>query len=188
MISVTASGFVPNKPQLQYFPSNRQKVEFDVVSQRRAYVDGAWKTVYERATFVSWGEEAEDIATHLDKGSNVSCTGLQETSEWTDKDGNKRSKVRYQLTAWIKEHHYTPRPQGEGATDGAPRANDGRQNGAGNPEPAGHRQQPPRQQTSSRPQQQSRPAQLGDIPPEHDIPVADYLVAPVNQAADYILM
>lgn len=136
MINVTATGFIGEKPQLQVVGAISQKVEFDVIWNRRSLSGGEWKTIWERATFVAWGEEAEHIAESLDKGSNVSCTGLQETSEWVDRaTGQKRSKVKFKLTAWIK--HHNPRPaesnqQGHGdAQEGRPLDNNRHANNSG---------------------------------------------------------
>jgi single-stranded DNA-binding protein len=139
MISVTATGFIGEKPQLQVVSASSQKVEFDVIWGRRAFSAGQWKTAWERATFVAWGEEAERIAGSLDKGNNVSCTGLQETSEWTDRDGNKRSKVKFKLTAWIK--HHNPRPQDAAPQSGRPAAVDNSHGHSKANERAGHREQ-----------------------------------------------
>lgn len=154
MISVTAHGFIGEKPQLQVVGASSQKVEFDVIWDRRAYSAGEWRTHWERATFFAWGEEAENIASLLEKGDNVSCTGLQETSEWIDKPSQqKRFKTKYRLTAWIKNRK--PRPQGDGAQADGHDASDGRKDGGGrNSERAGQRHQPPNQRAPlpSRPQ------------------------------------
>lgn len=116
MITVTAHGFLAEKPQLEVFGQNRQKAEFDVLWNRRQNVGGEWKTVWERATFIAWGEDAERVASTLEKGSEVSCTGLQETSEWIDRaTGAKRYRVRYKLTAWTKQYRPSNRVERDGA-------------------------------------------------------------------------
>lgn len=143
MITVTAVGFIGEKPVLQMVGRDSQKVEFDVIWNRRASQAGAWKTVWERATFVAWGEEAENIATTLEKGNNVSCTGLQETSEWMDASGTKKYKARYRLTAWIR--HHTARPQQE--------ESQGRQSSAGHSESRAGR--PPRHEAPEPGQRES---------------------------------
>ncbi|MDO8279822.1 MAG: single-stranded DNA-binding protein [Burkholderiaceae bacterium] len=101
MISIFASGFIAGKPELQLVGSKRiRKCEFAVCDIRRAHLNGDWHDVWERVTFVAWDDEAEKIASTLDKGFNVSCTGLQETHEWVDAAGAKRKVVKYKLTAW----------------------------------------------------------------------------------------
>jgi single-stranded DNA-binding protein len=101
MISIFASGFIPAKPELLLVGNKRRKkCDFTVVDSRRAWVDGGWETVWERVVFVAWDEEAEKVASMLDKGTNVSCTGVQETSKWSDGSGQTRQAVKYRLTAW----------------------------------------------------------------------------------------
>ena len=104
MITVFAHGFVGEKPELQRV-GKTHKVEFDVVSQRsvRNKESQQWDKVWERATFVAWDDEAERIASTLDKGNNVTCTGVQETSSWVDNAGKKQYRTKYKLTAWNKE-------------------------------------------------------------------------------------
>lgn len=193
MITVTATGFMGEKPQLQVVGTTSQKVEFDVIWGRRAFSAGQWKTAWERATFVAWGEEAERVAGSLDKGSNVSCTGLQETSEWADRDGNKRSKVKFRLTAWIK--HHNPRPQDAASQPGRPAAtenNHGHHNKAH--EGAGHREQsegnyqPTRQQQPVPPVNQASRPQRGSEPDNSDERFAGLPDCSDNHSNDFIRM
>ncbi len=101
MITIVATGFIPAKPELLLVGNKRRKkCEFTVVDSRRAWADGGWETVWERAVFVAWDEEAERVASTLDKGTNVTCTGMQETSKWVDNSGQARQAVKYRLTAW----------------------------------------------------------------------------------------
>ena len=115
MISITAAGFIGEKPELLLVGSNNTaKCEFDVVWGRREYKRGEWVTAWERATFVAWEAEAEKIAERLDKGFNVTCTGLQETSTWQDKAGQKHRTIKYRLTAWIVESRHAPSQEEHG--------------------------------------------------------------------------
>lgn len=117
MITVCAHGFVGEKPELQRVSSKSHKVEFDVVSQRsvRNRESQQWEKVWERATFVAWDEEAEKIASTLDKGNTVTCTGLQETSSWLDSaTGKKQYRTKYKLTAWSKEYQARSESGGRG--------------------------------------------------------------------------
>ncbi len=110
MITISATGFIGEKPQLLTVGQSAQKCEFDIIWTRRSRTGGEWKTHWERATFVSWGEEAQQVAELLEKGNIVNATGVQETSEWVDRETKqKRTKVKYKLTAWSKVH--MPRPQ-----------------------------------------------------------------------------
>lgn len=123
MITITASGFIAKKPELQLVGAKRTpKCEFDVVDSRREWRDGQWETVWERATFVAWSEEAEKVAERLDKGYVVTCTGLQETSIWTDSSQTKRKTVKYKLTAWESKPPSVRPPEG-GDADNRQRGN-----------------------------------------------------------------
>lgn len=195
MISVTAFGFIGEKPQLQMVGANHQKVEFDVIWPRRVFSAGEWKTVWERATFVAWAEEAEQIAFSLEKGNEVSCTGIQETSEWTDKAGQKRSKVKYKLTAWIKQYNKPPRPQGDSPHAGEHDGNEGGHAAGGrSSEGAGQRHQPKNQQTDARSDRFMKPPMQGaELSSRHEPPArnGDSAKAPVNPGRpsnDYIVM
>lgn len=99
MIVITAIGFIGEKPRLNIF-TNSMNCEFDVVATRREKQGGDWVNVYERASFVVWGEEAERVASRLDCGHVVTATGRQKTSKWTDDGGSQRSKVKYELLSW----------------------------------------------------------------------------------------
>lgn len=104
MIVIHATGFIGDKPQLQYIGSatNRKaKVEFEVVSRRRAMVEGAWTDLWERVTFVAWDDEAVRCAELFDQHSHVTCYGEQETSCWIPQgETRKVYRTRYRLTAW----------------------------------------------------------------------------------------
>lgn len=149
MIVVTAVGFIADKPKLNVFP-NSQNCEFDVVSTRREKQGNEWVSVYERATFIVWGEEAERIASRLDRGHVVTATGRQKTSKWTDGQGIQRSKIKFDLLSWEKLHTASSgsssRP--EGNQDGGGHHDDGYDN---------RRQggQPPRSTARSEPHQSS---------------------------------
>lgn len=101
MITITAHGFLAQKPELALVSASNSKCEFTVLWPRQARRNNSWDTVWERAVFVAWNDDAEKIASRLDKGTTVTCTGLQETSQWEDKTGQKRFTTKYRLTSWI---------------------------------------------------------------------------------------
>lgn len=110
MITITAVGFISEKPELQMVGSNSMKVEFDVVWSRACKGRDGWDTAWERATFAAWNEEAEKLASILEKGAEITCTGTQETSKWTDGNGQRHSRVKYRLTAWNKRPKPSAKP------------------------------------------------------------------------------
>jgi single-stranded DNA-binding protein len=116
MFLVTAIGFIASKPHLQFISTTFQKVEFDVVAERSVKVKGEWVTRWERATFFAFNEEAENIASTLDKGHEVVCTGLQETDEWFDSASQtKRTKVKYKLSTWQIKYSRRAQSRDEGS-------------------------------------------------------------------------
>lgn len=101
MISISVSGFLVARPQvLAVGEGNSRKCEFAVFDMRRLRVAGQWQPVWERVVFVAWDDEAERVALIMTKGAHVSCTGLQETQQWVDPQGERRLSVKYRLTAW----------------------------------------------------------------------------------------
>lgn len=101
MISISVSGLLVAKPSVQLVgDGNSRKCEFTVFDLRRLRVSGQWQPVWERVVFVAWDDEADRVALIMNKGAHVSCTGLQETHQWLDAQGERRLAVKYRLTAW----------------------------------------------------------------------------------------
>lgn len=98
MITITAVGYCKEKPSLRVFQSGAQKCEFEVVDKSfRKVGDNKWEPIYEAATFVAWGDQAQLIAEKLEAGTNLEATGRQETSHWIDEAGKHRSRVLFKL-------------------------------------------------------------------------------------------
>ena len=105
MITITAAGFLAEKPVLTVVSPTKCVCEFTVLSSRQKLRGGERLKVWERAVFFVWGEEAEKVAKYLDKGSDVVCTGLQETDSWTPKGTTEtRFITKYKLTSWELQH------------------------------------------------------------------------------------
>ena len=88
MNRVCLVGRITAKPELRYTNSNIPYTRFSVA------VDGIPGSNGERRTdfinTVAWRKQAENVCQYLDKGSLVSVEGRLQTSNYTDKDGNKR--------------------------------------------------------------------------------------------------
>ncbi len=88
MNRVLLVGRLTAKPELRYTNSNIPYTRFSVA------VDGIPSSNGERRTdfinTVAWRKQAENVCQYLDKGSLVSVEGRLQTSNYTDKDGNKR--------------------------------------------------------------------------------------------------
>ena len=94
MNKVLLVGRLTAKPELRYTNSNLPYTRFSVA------VDGIPGSNGERRTdfinTVAWRKQAENICQYLDKGSLVSVEGRLQTSNYTDKDGNKRYSMDVQ--------------------------------------------------------------------------------------------
>lgn len=125
MISISVTGVLVAKPFVELVgDSNSRRCEFTVFDMRRLRVSGQWQPVWERVVFVAWDEEADRVALIMNKGTHVSCTGLQETHQWVDPQGDRRLSVKYRLTAWSVNYRQrlpeTIRPNGpQGGTSAA---------------------------------------------------------------------
>lgn len=101
MITITAAGFLAEKPVLKLIGDGQRVCDLTVLSSRSERRQGEWVKVWERAIFVAWDDEAERIASRLEKGSDVVCTGTQETHCWSPRGtSEKRYTTKYRLTAW----------------------------------------------------------------------------------------
>jgi single-stranded DNA-binding protein len=150
VITTIAVGFIAEKPEVVILGAKgARKCEFDVIWGRRALKNNEWVTVWERATFVAWNDEAEKVAERLEKGSNVTCTGTQETDSWVPQGGgSKQYRVKYALTSWIKyPKQQPPSKDGQGQQRGMPAERGGYQQRAqpARPAPASR---PPRERDS----------------------------------------
>lgn len=121
MISISVSGVLVAKPYVIYVgEGSSRKCEFTVFDVRRVRVADQWRPVWERVVFVAWDDEADKVALVMNKGCHVSCTGLQETHQWMDSQGEQRRVVKYRLTAWAL--NYKQRLAEDGKPAGPPGA------------------------------------------------------------------
>ncbi len=88
-------GNLTRDPQLSYLPSQTPVVEFGLaVNHRWKAQDGQQR---EDVCFIdcrAYGKTAEVVNQYLHKGSQALVEGRLQFDQWTDKDGNKRSKHR----------------------------------------------------------------------------------------------
>ncbi len=89
MNKVILMGRLTSKPELRYTPSNVAYTRFSVAINRPfARQDGTRETDF--INVVAWNKNAETIARYFDKGRQICLEGSIRTSNYTDKDGNKR--------------------------------------------------------------------------------------------------
>jgi single-stranded DNA-binding protein len=179
MITCFAHGFIAEKPAVEMVGAGSCKCEFNVLWSRSVKRGGSWDTVWERATFVAWNDEAERVASRLDKGSRVTCTGTQETHSWDDQSGRKRYITKYRLTSWSVE----PQRQqpSEGRSSGARAPQQDRQS-SGSYRPAGRVEGQRYQEPSHHPDDD------GFHEDHHDPQGGGRPVRPPNDGDDFITM
>ena len=100
--TITAEGNLTTDPELRFTKVTGQAVCTCrlAVSSRRKDMDGEYvdtPTVFYEATV--WGALAEHVADSLHKGDRVLVHGSTYDEEWTDRDGNTRSKHVIQVNA-----------------------------------------------------------------------------------------
>ncbi|MCC7146140.1 MAG: single-stranded DNA-binding protein [Phycisphaeraceae bacterium] len=92
---VMLMGNMTRDPELRYLPSNTAVVSFGLAITRR------WRNqqgeTQEETTFVdcdAFGRSAETINQYLRKGRPVFIEGRLRLDQWTDREGNNRSKLK----------------------------------------------------------------------------------------------
>lgn len=92
---VFIAGNLTRDPELKYTPGGAAVCSFGVAINNK-WTDKSGEK-HESVTFVdcdAWSRTAEVIAEHLSKGSPIFVEGRLQLDQWTDKDGQKRSKLK----------------------------------------------------------------------------------------------
>lgn len=99
MNKVILLGRLTAKPELRYTPSNTAYTRFSVAVNRPfARQDGNRDTDF--INVVAWNKNAETISRYFDKGRQICLEGSIRTSNYTDKEGNKRYTTDVQLDSF----------------------------------------------------------------------------------------
>lgn len=130
MMMLTAHGRLAHQPELNLLPSGTAVCEFRLLSTR--YGKGGVEHT-EAATFICYGEMAENFCSTTEKGQEIFATGTQVTKEY-EGAGGKKTYVKYQVT-WFDRGRKPYR--GERAASGS----DGSRSG---PPPRPQASNPPR--------------------------------------------
>jgi single-strand DNA-binding protein len=92
---LTLSGHLTRDPEVRQVGQDRAVAHFTLANNRR--YKGADGEIKEETLFLdaeAWGRTAELAGQYLTKGSHVIAEGRLRLDQWTDKDGNKRSRVK----------------------------------------------------------------------------------------------
>ena len=88
-------GRLTRDPELRYTPSGSAVTEFGLAVNRNW--TGQDRQKHEETTFVDitlWSRSAELACEYLHKGEPVFIEGRLQLDQWTDKEGQKRSRLR----------------------------------------------------------------------------------------------
>ena len=118
-------GNLTRDPQLSYTPSNTPVCEFGLATNRKwRDKDGNNKEDVCFVDITAYGRQAEVINQYMSKGRPILVEGRLRFSQWTNKEGQKRSKLD------VIAENFTFLDSGGGGGQGA------RQNGGGQEQPA----------------------------------------------------
>jgi len=89
---IVVLGNLTRNPELRYTPQGTAVCTLNVASNERER-DPKTKEYVDRATFfraTAWGQKAEIIAKHFERGSEIYIEGRFRPEEWTDREGRPR--------------------------------------------------------------------------------------------------
>lgn len=89
MNNVILIGRLTAKPELRYTSTNLPTTRFSI-AVNRTYTSSNGERETDFINVVVWRKQAENVCNYLNKGSLVAVEGRLQTSNYTDKDGNKR--------------------------------------------------------------------------------------------------
>lgn len=88
---VNLLGNVTNQPELNQTQKGTVMTKFGLATNEgRKKDDGEWETTTEFHNCVAFGKTAEIIESKIKKGEKVFIKGKIQSSNYTDKDGNKK--------------------------------------------------------------------------------------------------
>ena len=97
---VTIIGNLTSDPELRFTQAGVAVAELTIASTPRKLdrASGEWRdgeTLFLRASI--WRDYAENVAATLRKGSRVIAVGTLRQDNWEDKEGNKRTTMRFDI-------------------------------------------------------------------------------------------
>ncbi len=92
---VVLTGNLTRDPELKATSSGSSVLDFGIASNRSTKnANGEWEDVPNFIDCTIFGKRADALEQYLAKGMKVTVEGELRYSSWTDKDGNKRSKLK----------------------------------------------------------------------------------------------
>jgi len=91
--TITLVGNLTRDPELRFTANGRAVASFGIAVSRRYQVNGEWQEQTSYFKITAWGELGENSAASLSKGSRIVVTGRLEQSEYTTREGDKRTAI-----------------------------------------------------------------------------------------------
>ena len=114
---IIISGNLVRDPEMRTVGADKAVVSFTIASNSRFKAsDGEQREEVTFCDVEAWGRQGEIAAQYLTKGATVIVEGRIKQDNWTDKEGQKRSKLK--LVA--DKVHLMPRGEKRDASDTAP--------------------------------------------------------------------
>ena len=111
MLKGLVIGNLGGNPELKYSADGRPVLRMNVASNYRARTpEGEWQDRTEWVRVVVFGQRAEALAQHLQKGMRIYADGRLEARPWTDRTGSIRAGL--ELTAGEIEFAGQRQPDG----------------------------------------------------------------------------
>ena len=86
-------GNLTRDPRVGSNPGGSAVCDFSIAINRRYSINGQEKEEVCFVDIVTWGKQADSCGKYLQKGSSVFVEGRLKTESWSDKEGNKRSRI-----------------------------------------------------------------------------------------------
>ncbi len=88
-------GNLTRDPVLRRIPNGNAVADIGLaINEEKKTRDGETEETVTFLDVVAWGRQAEACAEYLRKGSSVFVEGRLQRDEWTDKEGNKKMKIK----------------------------------------------------------------------------------------------
>ena len=97
---IVVLGNLTRDPELRYTPQGTPVCTLNVASNERER-DPKSKELVDRATYfkaTAWGQKAEVIAKHFERGAEIYLEGRFKPEEWTDREGRQRTTFGIQVS------------------------------------------------------------------------------------------
>ena len=86
-------GRITQDIEVRHTPNGSQVTNFGVATNRSYRVEDEWKEDTTFHNIVVWGNDADYLAQHANKGARVYVSGRLQTRSWEDNDGKKNYKT-----------------------------------------------------------------------------------------------